>query len=180
RPSREEQHRDQTAARELCKIGRHRRLTPALEALTSADFCRTMRAGEQSFRSIVFVALVMREGYEPARPYYAVRPHDAQAPHASDPIAVMTAEVARFFCDLRGALRLSPEQAAHALSTRLDIIAALEQGLIGSLPPWPETCRIVRTYASFAKLDPRPILHQVEQLTMMAPRAPVAPPAGKS
>ena len=35
----------------------------------------------------------------------------------------MAAEVARFFRDLRGALRLNPAQAAQALSTRVDIIA---------------------------------------------------------
>ena len=86
----------------------------------------------------------------------------------------MAAEVARFFRDLRGALRLNPAQAAQALSTRVDIIAALEAGLIGSLPPWPETCRIVRTYAGFAGLDPRPVLHSLEQLFVEAPRRPRA------
>jgi hypothetical protein len=90
----------------------------------------------------------------------------------------MGEEVAHFFRDLRGALRLTPEQAAHALATRVDIIAAFEQGHVGALPPWPETCRIVRTYAGFARLDPRPILHQLEQLTMMAPRQPM-PQAAK-
>jgi hypothetical protein len=84
----------------------------------------------------------------------------------------MAAEVAQFFRDLRGALRLNPAQAAQALSTRVDIIAAFEAGLIGSLPPWPETCRIVRTYAGFAGLDPRPVLHSLEQLFAEAPRTP--------
>jgi hypothetical protein len=84
----------------------------------------------------------------------------------------MAAEVAQFFRDLRSALRLNPAQAAQALSTRVDIIAALEAGLIGSLPPWPETCRIVRTYAGFAGLDPRPVLHSLEQLFVEAPRTP--------
>ena len=45
-------------------------------------------------------------------------------------------------------------------------------GQIGALPPWPETCRIVRTYAGFAGLDPRPVLHSLEQLFTAAPRAP--------
>jgi hypothetical protein len=114
----------------------------------------------------------MREGYEPARPLPVVRPQGARHSAATPPSpAIMAAEVARFFRDLRGALRLNPAQAAQALSTRVDIIAALEAGLIGSLPPWPETCRIVRTYAGFAGLDPRPVLHSLEQLFVEAPRA---------
>jgi hypothetical protein len=95
----------------------------------------------------------------------------AHAATAQAPLAVMAAEVARFFRDLRGALRLTPAQAAQALATRVDIVAALEMGQIGTLPPWPETCRIVRTYAGFAGLDPRPVLHSLEQLFTAAPRA---------
>jgi hypothetical protein len=107
-----------------------------------------------------------------------VRPLGARAPVAQTSTAVMAAEVARFFKDLRGALRLTPVQTAQALATRVDIIAALEMGQIGALPPWPETCRIVRTYAGFAGLDPRPILHSLEQLFVAAPRAPGPMPRG--
>jgi hypothetical protein len=120
----------------------------------------------------------MREGYQPARPSPVVRPLGARAPVAQTSTAVMAAEVARFFKDLRGALRLTPVQTAQALATRVDIIAALEMGQIGALPPWPETCRIVRTYAGFAGLDPRPILHSLEQLFVAAPRAPGPMPRG--
>lgn len=84
----------------------------------------------------------------------------------------MAAEVARFFYDLRNALRLTPMQAAQALATRVDIVAAFEAGEIEALPPWPETCRIVRTYAGFAGLDPRPVLHVLEQLFVALPRKP--------
>ncbi len=104
---------------------------------------------------------------------------ECAAATAQAPIAVMAAEVARFFRDLRGALRLTPAQAAQALATRVDIVAALEMGQIGALPPWPETCRIVRTYAGFAGLDPRPVLHSLEQLFTAAPRAP-APKATRA
>jgi hypothetical protein len=114
----------------------------------------------------------MREGYQPARPHSVARPQGARAPVTQTPTAVMAAEVARFFQDLRGALRLTPAQTAQALATRVDIIAALEMGQVGALPPWPETCRIVRTYAGFAGLDPRPVLHSLEQLYAAAPRAP--------
>lgn len=117
----------------------------------------------------------MREGYEPARPYPVVRPQGARA---VAPTSVMAAEVARFFQDLRRALRLTPAQTAQALATRVDIIVALEAGQIGSLPPWPETCRIVRTYAGFAGLDPRPVLHSLEQLYASVPRVPAKAPRG--
>jgi hypothetical protein len=90
---------------------------------------------------------------------------------------MLAAEVARFFFDLRGALRLTQTDAAQALATRVDIVLALETAHIGALPPWPETCRIVRTYAAFADLDPRPVLHVLEQLFVAAPReaAPAVP-----
>lgn len=76
----------------------------------------------------------------------------------------MAAEVGRFFQDLRRALRLSEGDAARRLATRPDILAALETGNVRGLPPWPETCRIVRTYTGFAQLDPRPVLFSLEQL----------------
>ncbi|WP_424957442.1 helix-turn-helix domain-containing protein [Hyphomicrobium sp. 1Nfss2.1] len=122
----------------------------------------------------------MRRGYEPARPYPVARPQAARthAPVAPPPSqAALAADISRFFHDLRGALGLSPMQAAQALSTRVDIIAALEAGQVQALPLWPETCRIVRSYAGLAGLDPRPVLHILEQLFVAAPRAQVSQPA---
>src|SRR4051812_33193543 len=116
----------------------------------------------------------MRMGYEPARPHSAVRPRGARAPAASQPNNPIAAEVARFFQDLRRAFRMSPQQVAQRLATRVDIVAALEAGQVANLPPWPETCRIVRTYTSLAGLDPRPILHSMEILFSTAPRPPVS------
>lgn len=133
--------------------------------------------GDFQFRSDV--ALVMREGYEPARPNSVVRSQGARAPYAvaAPPSpAAMVADAARFFADLRVALRLTHMQAAQALSTRVDVVVALESGQIGALPPWPETCRIVRTYAGFAGLDPRPVMHVLEQVIAAAPRAPAPVP----
>lgn len=130
----------------------------------------------------------MRKSYEPARPYSAAHPYQgarhapAQAPNpiaqnqaaqTPAPVQQIAAEVARFFHELRSALQLSPAQAAQALSTRVDIVAALEAGRVSALPPWPETCRIVRTYAGFAGLDPRPVLYSLEQIFIAMPRAPV-------
>ena len=88
----------------------------------------------------------------------------------------MEAEVARFFRDLRAALQMSQAQAAQRLATRMDIIAALEGGDVSALPPWPECCRIVRTYTAPVGLDPRPILHSLEMLLSVAARTPKPAP----
>ncbi len=83
--------------------------------------------------------------------------------HESNP-AQLASEVGRFFQDLRRIYGWTPEEAAKRLATRVDIIAVLEAGDVRQLPPWPETCRIVRTYVSFAQLDPRPALNLIEAL----------------
>jgi cytoskeletal protein RodZ len=87
----------------------------------------------------------------------------------------MAQEVGRFFRDLRQAFRVSQAQIAQQLATRIDIIAALETGHVRALPPWPETCRIVRSYAALAGLDPRPALHSIEMLLQAEAYAPAAP-----
>lgn len=95
---------------------------------------------------------------------------------ASSPAAQMQAEVGRFFQDLRAAFRMSQAEAAQRLSTHIDIISALEAGDVSGLPPWPECCRIVRTYTGLAGLDPRPILHSLELLLAVAARMPKPAP----
>lgn len=91
-------------------------------------------------------------------------------PSRGVPIAT---QVGYFFRDLRRNLRLSQPEAARRLATRIDFITALEAGDVQSLPPWPETCRIVRTYTGFVGLDPRPILHLIEILQRSAGRTPM-------
>jgi transcriptional regulator with XRE-family HTH domain len=76
----------------------------------------------------------------------------------------MAQEVGRFFQDLRQAFGLTHAQVAARLSTRADIVLALEEGQVRALPPWAETARIVRTYAGLAGLDPRPALQSIEML----------------
>ena len=88
----------------------------------------------------------------------------------------MQAEVARFFRDLRAAFGMSQTEAAQRLATRIDIISALEAGDVSGLPPWPECCRIVRTYTGLVGLDPRPILHSLELLLAVAARTPKPAP----
>jgi hypothetical protein len=72
--------------------------------------------------------------------------------------------IARFFADLRRALRLTLPQAAYYLQVRAEVIEALETGQVEYLPPWPETARIVMTYASMAGVDGRPALNAMGAL----------------
>ena len=61
--------------------------------------------------------------------------------------------VARFFIDLRQALRLTLPQAAHYVQVHPEVIETLETGQIEFLPPWAETTRVVpRWRASMAVL----------------------------
>lgn len=68
-------------------------------------------------------------------------------------------ETGLFFVQLRRYLGLTVDQAAASLYTHPSVINALENGVIADLPPWPQTCRIVETYAAMARLDPEPALH---------------------
>jgi hypothetical protein len=72
--------------------------------------------------------------------------------------------VARFFIDLRQALRLTLPQAAHYVQVHPEVIETLETGQIEFLPPWAETTRVVLTYASMAGVDGRPALNAIAGL----------------
>lgn len=82
-----------------------------------------------------------------------------------------SAEVARLFQMLRRHLGLTPEQTAALFHTRWDVIAALEAGSLDRLPPWPETQRIVVEYTKLCRLDPRPVLHLMQQALSARDRA---------
>lgn len=123
----------------------------------------------------------MRSGYESVRQHANQRHPGARASASMSrreaPGAVQLApEVGRFFQDVRKIFRLSREQVARNLATRADIIAALEAADVRALPPWPETCRIVRMYAGSARLDPRPVLHSLETLIEQNRHAKAAQP----
>jgi len=123
----------------------------------------------------------MRRGYEPDKSRSNLRFSSAgQSSNARRRVTAtasqLVPEVGRFFRGLRQIFRLSREQVAQKLATRVDIIAALEAGDVRKLPPWPETCRIVCTYAAFARLDPRPILHSIETLIAENGQAAAAVP----
>ncbi len=124
----------------------------------------------------------MRSGSVPARPSFTTRPQVGRsaAPRARTAagaaLSPLQADVARFFQDLRAAHQLSQTEVAQRLSTRIAVICALEAGDVSDLPPWPECCRVVRTYTGFVGLDPRPILHLLEVLLAAAATAPKPAP----
>ena len=86
--------------------------------------------------------------------------------------------IARFFRELRRSLQITPHQAAAHLLTQVEVIAALEAGDTTHLPPWPETQRIVMTYAGWASIDGRPLLSAIASLH--GPQKLVRPAAANS
>ena len=86
--------------------------------------------------------------------------------------------IARFFIDLRQALRLTVPQAAHYLAVRPEFVEALETGQVEYLPAWSETSAIIMTYTSMAGVNGRPVLNAVGTLLthISVPAAPAALP----
>lgn len=95
-------------------------------------------------------------------------------------LASKRATVARFFVDLRRALRLTPPQAALTLATRVEIIEALEHGHVELLPDWQTASRLIANYTARAGIDHRPVLTVVGDLMSDIARfrpAQLPPPA---
>src|SRR4051794_19060309 len=118
-------------------------------------------------------------------PSARVRPHRFQDTHIAQ-IEERRALIARFFIDLRRALRLTLPQAAQYLQVQSDCIEMLETGQVEYLPPWPETAAIVMTYAAMAGVNGRAALNAIGSLSselsrtaehIAQPVAPRAPPA---
>lgn len=84
--------------------------------------------------------------------------------------------IARFFIDLRQALRLTVPQAAHHLSVHPEVVEALETGQVEFLPHWSEMSAIIMTYTSMAGVNGRPVLHAIGTLLTHL-SVPAAPPA---
>lgn len=86
--------------------------------------------------------------------------------------------VARFFRDLRRALRLTLPQAAHYLRVHPEIIEVLETGQVEYMPPWPQTAQIIIDYTAMAGVDGRPVLNAVGALvaSIQVPQPPVWQP----
>ncbi len=96
-------------------------------------------------------------------------------------ISESRALVARFFIDLRRALRLTLPQAAHYVQVHPEVIETLETGQIEYLPPWSETARIVLTYSSMAGVDGGPVLNAIGGLlaVLAQPAVTEAPKAAR-
>jgi hypothetical protein len=116
-------------------------------------------------------------------PNARVRPHGFHVTQIEERRAL----IARFFIDLRRALRLTLPQAAQYLQVHSDVIEMLETGQVEYLPPWPETAAIVMTYGAMAGVNGRAALNAVGSLSselshaaehIVQPVAPRPPPAG--
>lgn len=84
--------------------------------------------------------------------------------------------LARFFVDLRRALRVTLPQAADYLRVPSEVIEALETGDVEFLPPWPETVQIIMSYAAMARIDARPVLTALGHLLSLLPPPPQEQP----
>jgi hypothetical protein len=104
--------------------------------------------------------------------------------HSLEHLAHNRALIARFFCDLRHALRLTLPQAAYYLQVRPEVIEALETGQVEYLPPWAETARVVMTYSAMAGVDGGAVLNAVgallAQLSQTVVHEPPPPPPVRS
>jgi hypothetical protein len=78
-------------------------------------------------------------------------------------------QLAHIFRNMRAAMRLPREALARRLATTPGVIEDLENGAIVSLPHWPETVRIVRSYCELLRLDPQPLLWRIQQILRGSP-----------
>lgn len=76
------------------------------------------------------------------------------------------AQISALFTAMGRASKLSQEEIALRLQTTGDVIQALEEGDLDTLPEWDELSVVVERYAAFMNIDERPILRRLrEQLT---------------
>lgn len=86
------------------------------------------------------------------------------------------AELGQIFIRMRTLLGLGLWDMARAVGSEPMVIADLEAGAVGALPPWPEVNRLVGAYAQLAGIDPHPILTRMQlSLTARGPGAPMPP-----
>ena len=95
---------------------------------------------------------------------------------AGDPML----DVSPLLSGVRKAQGQSEAMLAGRLGTSADVVRALEAGQLASLPPWPETHRIVEKWLADAGFDPRPALVNLERVFAARSSVPAAKPAGPS
>jgi hypothetical protein len=87
-------------------------------------------------------------------------------------------QLAQIFRNMRMAMRVSRETIARRLATTSATIDSFEQGAVGALPHWKETCRIVRAYGALARMDTEPILLRIrDELQALARQSRPPTPA---
>lgn len=75
-------------------------------------------------------------------------------------------QISALFTAMGRASQLSQKDIATRLQTTGAVVGALESGNLNLLPDWEEISQVVERYASFMKVDERPILRRLrEQLT---------------
>ena len=94
-------------------------------------------------------------------------------------VAGRDAYIGHIFRNMRAAMRLPREAVARRLATTSATIEDFENGAVSSLPRWPETVRIVRSYCEILRLDPEPVLWRIHrQLQSTSPFADSHPRSG--
>ena len=125
----------------------------------------------------------MRQGVGAGLPPYSVQRERTQPntapPHSNTALPAACAQtqamIARFFLDLRSALRVTPHHIAAQLMCGLETIDALETGRVWMLPQWPETARVVLAYTALAGIDGRPVLQAIADLLRALSEVRAAP-----
>lgn len=74
------------------------------------------------------------------------------------------AELGQIFISMRALAGLSLWDMARAVGGEPTVVANLEAGAIGDLPPWPELVRLVDGYAHLSGIDPQPILARLQRV----------------
>ena len=88
--------------------------------------------------------------------------------------------LAGIFRGMRAALGMTSAELARRIATAPAVIASLEAGYIGALPPWPETERLIIALGRLVDADVRPILARMQQHlgSTSVTVAQVSPPFG--
>lgn len=79
-------------------------------------------------------------------------------------LAAERERIARFFVDLRHALRLTLPQIAGHFGVREDAVECLETGQVERLPAHPDTARFIMAYTASGRVDGRPVLAAIGAL----------------
>lgn len=80
---------------------------------------------------------------------------------ASPLVATFDAELGQIFLRMRTLLGLTLWDMARAVGGEPTVIADLEAGALGALPPWPELTRLIHAYAALTGVDASPILNRI-------------------